>query len=206
MYFDQNVTIINAGASVTPLNFRTWLKKELNRQSYSLKQAGGAVAYIFITKAFVTALAVRKMDKIIADAVDKHPWIFDVQVVTTDKPVTNEEAQRYIEIEEYEGPETGESEDEFGLLILGYTKAYDPTMKLSDIPEDPACVIRPITERDIVKMGDETYGYKVGDFAVMGGDPDKLEFSPGYATEAEAKRYAETAYGVVYYVETRGIT
>jgi hypothetical protein len=94
---ERYATIVNAGAAVTPLNFRPWLRNELRRQGYSGHKNGGVDVYVFVTKAFVTALGRKKLTKIIADTVDLHCWIKEAQVVTTETAVTTQEATYYLE-------------------------------------------------------------------------------------------------------------
>lgn len=94
---ERYATIVNAGAAVTPLNFRPWLRSELRRQSYSGHKSGGVEVYVFVTKAFITAMGRKKLHKIISNTVDLHCWIRDTQVITTEIPVTAEQATNYVE-------------------------------------------------------------------------------------------------------------
>ncbi|WP_338923873.1 hypothetical protein V0M98_37315 (plasmid) [Pseudomonas silesiensis] len=100
---ERYATIVNAGAAVTPLNFRPWLRSELRRQSYSGHKSGGVEVYVFVTKAFITALGRKKLHKIISDTVELHCWIRDTQVITTEIPVTAEQATNYVETQGDEG-------------------------------------------------------------------------------------------------------
>jgi len=206
MTLEQNVTIINAGASVTPLNFRHWLRKELVRQRFTGAKLGGVEAYVFVTKAFITALGRKKLDKIISDAVSKHSWIDDAQVVTTADPVTDEEAAAYIEEEEFEGsPQADDSE--FGILLMGFDYEVEEGTRLADLTIEPTCMIRPIIEADVIRMAKEgTYNpYQVGEYAVIGHVNDEAFFSDPFKNLDAAKEFAATTYGAVSYIETRGI-
>lgn len=203
---DQNATVINAGASVTPLNFRGWLRNELARQRYSGSKSGNVEAYVFVTKSFVTALGRKKLDKMISGAVSKHHWIVDTHVITTSEPVTDEDARDFIEDEALEGsPQKDDSE--FGLLLMGFDRPFDPVIRLADITVEPVCVIRPIIEADVARIatdGDD-YGYAEGDFAVVGLIGEQAVFSEAMKTLDDAKSFAGATYGAVQFFETRGI-
>lgn len=206
MFSEQNVTIVNAGASVTPLNFRHWLRKELVRQRFSGAKVGSVEAYVFVTKAFITALGRKKLDKIISDAVSKHPWIQDAQVITTSEPVTDDEAHGYVEDEEFEGsPQADDSE--FGILLMGFDHHVEADTRLADLTTEPTCMIRPIIEADVIRMAKEgTFNpYQVGEFAVIGHVNDEAFFSDPFKTLEDAKVFAGTEYGAVSYIQTRGI-
>ena len=206
MFAEQNVTIVNAGASVTPLNFRHWLRKELVRQRFSGKRSGNVEAYVFVTKAFITALGRKKLDKIISNEVSKHHWIADAQVVTTSAAVSDDEARDYIEEEEFEGsPKADDSE--FGILLMGFDHHVDPETRLVDLLTEPTCVIRPIIEADVERISMEggEYPYVVGEFAVIGHVNDEAFFSEPFETMEAAKIFAEKTYGAVSYLETRGV-
>ena len=97
MQKDRLATIVNAGASVSPLNLRTWLRSEMIRQSYSGHKHGGVSVYVFVTRVFVTALGAKKLHKIVRDAVDLHHWVLEAQVVTTEDPLTTQEAAYFLE-------------------------------------------------------------------------------------------------------------
>lgn len=206
MSYEQDVTIINAGAAVSPLNFRHWLRQELVRQRFTCSKLGSVEAYIFITKAFITALGRKKLDKIIENGVAGHPWISDVHLVTTAVPVSAREATEYVEEQEFEGSPDPDTAD-FGTLLLGFTSDILPGTSLRDITEDPACVIRLITEADVIRMGKEStnLGYKVGDYAVVGGKGEEPDFSEPFHSEEVAKAFAKKTYGAVNYVATNGI-
>lgn len=206
MFREVDATIVNAGANVTPMNFRHWLRKELVRQRFTGARKGGIEAYVFVTKAFITALGRKKLDKIIADGVSKHRWIVDTQVITTPEAVTDEEALTYIEEGEFEGsPEA--ADDEFGILLMGFDHEVDSKVRLADLTVEPTCVIRPIIEADVERMAKEgTYNpYRVGEFAVIGHVDDEAFFSDPFTTLEAAKAFASETYGAVSYIETRGI-
>lgn len=202
---NQNVTVINAGAAVTPLNLRSWLRKELARQQYSGARSGGVEAYVFVTRGFITALGRKKLDKIISDAVSRHRWIVDAQVVTTSEPVSDEDAKAYIEEEEFEGSPQADGA-EFGLLLLGFAQGFEPGIRLTDVLEAPVCVIRPIIQADVARIAKDgdNLPYIEGDFAVVGTVDDKTQFSDPFKTLEAAKVFASATYGVVQFFETTG--
>lgn len=206
MFQYQSATIINAGASVTPLNFRQWLREELVRQQFSGRRMGEVEAFVFVTKAFITALGRKKLDKIISDAVIRHPWIDEIQVVTTDHPITDEDARDYVEGTEFES--TSEPDlSEFGLLLLGFNQQIEQGSRVADISIEACCVIRPIIEADVERMMKESSEcpYVAGDFAVVGHVNDEAFFSDPFSTEEDAKAFATETYGAISFVETRGI-
>jgi hypothetical protein len=200
-----SATIINAGAAVTPLNFRGWLREELKRQSFSGRKDGDVIAFIFATKSFITALGGKQFNKIITSAVKKHAWICDVELIMTVEAVSNEDARAFVEArgEEWDEDEE-EGEVDYGSLLVGYKNAHPDAKTLEDIDEEPACVVRLITEGDIEKLDKEKHEFKVGDYAVLGGEVE-FTFSQPFQTEEEAKAFAVQTYQAVFFFETKGV-
>lgn len=196
-----SATIINAGAAVTPLNFRGWLREELKRQSFSGNKDGDVIAFIFATKSFITALGGKQFNKIIAGAVKKHPWICDVQLIMTAEPVSDEDAKAFVEAQGEEWEED-ESEVDYGSLLMGYKNAHPEAKTLHDISEEPSCLIRLITEGDLERVSG--YPYKVGDYAVIGGETE-FSYSVPFTNEEAAKAFATETYQAVFFLETKGI-
>lgn len=196
-------TIINAGAAVTPLNLRGWLREELKRQSFSGRKDGDVIAFIFATKSFITALGGKQFKKIIASGVKKHPWICDVELIMTEEAVSDEDARAFVEAQGEEWDEE-EGEVDYGSLLVGYRNAHPDAKTLEDIDEEPACVVRLITEGDIEKLGKEKHEFKVGDYAVLGGEV-KFTFSQPFLSEEEAKAFAVQTYQAVFFIETKGV-
>jgi hypothetical protein len=197
----QSATILNAGAAVTPLNFRGWLREELKRQCHSGLKDGNVFAFIFATKQFVTVLGGKQFNKIITSAVQKHPWIQDVQLIMTDAPVSDEDAKAFVEAH---AEDEEEAEVDYGSLLLGFKTLYPEPINRDEINEDPSCVIRLITAGDLERMGEANHGYKVGDYAVIGGEVDFF-YSEPFSSEEAARDFAAATYQAVMFVEAKGI-
>jgi hypothetical protein len=199
----SSATIINAGAAVTPLNFRGWLREELKRQGFSGRREGDVIAFIFATKSFITALGGKQFNKIITSAVKKHPWICDVEIIMTAEAVSDEDAKAFVEAQGEEWDDE-EPEVDYGSLLVGYRNAYSEAQSPRDISEEPICVVRRITAIDIEKLGQEKHHFKVGDYAVLGGEVDYV-FSPPFVSEEAAKAFAEQTYQAIFFLETNGM-
>jgi hypothetical protein len=195
----KSATVINAGAAVSPLNFRGWLREELKRQCFSGYKDGDVMAFIFATRSFITALGGKQFNKIIAGAVKKHPWICDVQLIMTAEPVSDEDAKAFVEAQ---GDEWEEEEVDYGSLLMGYKNAHPEAKTLNDISEEPSCLIRLITAGDLERVSG--YPYKVGDYAVIGGETE-FSYSEPFSNEEAAKAFATETYQAVFFLETRGI-
>lgn len=197
----KSATVINAGAAVSPLNFRGWLREELKRQCFSGYKDGNVIAFIFATKSFITALGGKKFNKIIASAVKKHPWICDVQLIMTAGPVSDEDARAFVEAQGEEWEEE-EGEVDYGSLLFGYKNAHPEANTRQDINEEPSCVVRLITAADLERTTGNPY--KVGDYAVIGGETEFTHGEP-FQSEEAAKAFALETYQAVFFIETRGI-
>lgn len=205
------VVLLNPCLVATPLNFRKWLRDKLEHYEKAGVVGGERVTGIlFLTKQYKGSLGAKSLDKILKSTLLRRPWVESFSIVSSEKPLTDEEAQEFLdqvqsdyriqeqmrELEERD-PMPDIDTDEIVDTLLGYL----PQQLLSDGTIDhkvePTCVVRKARESDFADTLNGLEGYNPGQWFVMGSNAadQSVRLSNPFENEAEAIEYAQREHG-----------
>lgn len=205
------VVILNPCIVTTPLNFRKWLRDKLDHYEKANVVKGERVTGIlFLTKWFKGSLGAKNLDKILKSALLKRPWIENFSIVSSELPLSDEDAQEFLEnvqndyrIQEQmreldeRDPMPEVDTDEIVDTLLGYLPEHLKEDGTLDHTIEPICVVRKVRESDFTDSLKDAEGYAQGQWYVIGMDESREQVlrSQPFETEADATDFATHEHG-----------